>query len=52
MKNIRDMHDSELKHRLSVMLTIKASLEFTGRTLPADDKIKLDAYEAETKRRT
>ena len=46
MKNIRDMHDSELKHRLSVMLTIKAALEFTGRALPTDDKAKLDAYAA------
>lgn len=51
MKSPIVMHTSEIKHRISVLLTVKASLEFTGRHLPKDDAAKLDALETELRNR-
>lgn len=38
---------AEIKQRIGVLTTIKASLEFTGRALPDDDAEKLSAYREE-----
>jgi len=41
------MHTAEIKQRIGVLMTIKASMEFTGRSLPDVDAEKLTAYREE-----
>lgn len=51
MANVAELHTNNLKQRIGVMLTIKASLEFTGRSLPEEDARKLNAYQSELAKR-
>jgi hypothetical protein len=47
MFNPKQMSDSEIKQRIGVLLAVKASLEFSGRVLPEEDKTKFDALREE-----